>query len=95
MKVEWSEAALADLNRFAQFLQDRFPGMSKVVAVELVESTRILADNPRLGRPFGRRPDLRQIIVRVLSAPYVIQYRLTDKRLVILRVYHGRELRDR
>jgi len=68
--------------------------MSKVVAHELVETAKILADNPRLGRAFGRRPEFRQVIVRVLNAPYVIQYRLASDRLVILRVFHGREERD-
>jgi plasmid stabilization system protein ParE len=95
MKVEWSEAALSDLNRFARFLEDRFPAMAKVVARELVVGTKILAENPRLGRSFGRRPEFRQIVLRVLNASYVVQYRLMNDGLVILRVYHARELRDR
>ena len=95
MNVEWSGAALADLDRFAQFLQDQFPKSAKVVARELIAQVTILSEHSNLGRPLGKRSDLRQVIVRVLNASYIIQYRLMTDRLVILRVYHGRELRDR
>jgi hypothetical protein len=33
-------------------------------------------------------------VLQVLNAPYVFQYRFDGERLVMLRVFHGREARD-
>ena len=35
MKLEWSAAALADLDRFAAFLHDRHPHLAKIIAAEI------------------------------------------------------------
>ena len=83
--------ALADLDRFAEFLHGHFPALAPIVAEELIAKTNVLSVNPKLGRAIAGRQDYRQIVLRVLNAPYVIQYRLDGERLVILRVYHGRE----
>lgn len=91
MRVEWSAAAVADLDRFAEFLRDRFPNMAKTVGREIVEKSDLLIGNPELGRPLARRPDLRQLVLHVLNSSYVIHYRVMADRLVILRVFHGRE----
>jgi plasmid stabilization system protein ParE len=95
MRVEWSATALADLERFANFLHGRFPKMANVVGREIVQKSDLLSENPELGRPLPRRPELRQLVLRVLNASYVIHYRVTSDRLVVLRVFHGREVRDR
>jgi len=94
MRVEWSAAALADLDRFADFLQDRFPKLAKVVGREIVQKSDLLIEQPELGRPLPRRANLRQLVLRVLNASYVIHYRLAPDRVVILRVFHGRESRE-
>ena len=94
MRVEWSAAAVADLDRFADFLQDRFPTIATLVGREIAEKTDLLFEHPELGRALGHRADLRQLVVRVLNASYVIHYRLMPDRLVILRVFHSREARD-
>lgn len=93
MKLEWSAEALADLDRFAEFLHDRQPHLAAVVAREIVAQAQILAAFPQSGRALEGREEYRQLTLMVLSAPYVFQYRYDGKRLVMLRVMHGREER--
>jgi len=94
MTVEWSEDALADLNRFALFLQDKHPSLAKRVASELIVKAQALADHPKMGRPIRGREEYRQVVLQVLNTRYVFQYRYDGNRLVMLRVFHGREDRD-
>ena len=91
--VEWTDEALSDLDRFTAFLHERHPSLAKIVAREIVERVNVLSDHPRLGRAIAGREDYRQIVLQVLNAAYVFQYRYDGKRLVMLRVFHGRENR--
>jgi addiction module RelE/StbE family toxin len=93
MKVEWSADALDDLSRFAEFLHRDYPALAKVVAQEIISKSNVLAEQPLLGRPIGGHEAFRQIVLRILNAAYVLQYRYDGQRLVILRVFHGREAR--
>jgi plasmid stabilization system protein ParE len=94
MKIEWSAAALADLDRFADFLQERHPALSGIVAHEIIAKARVLSDHPLLGQAIAGRAEYRQVVLRVLNAAYVFQYRVDGDRLVMLRVFHGRESRE-
>ena len=94
MRVEWSDDALADLDRFATFLQQRHPSLAKIVAEEIIDRAQLLSKQPLLGRAIEGREEYRQIILQVLNAAYVFQYRYDGKRLVILRIFHRREARD-
>jgi plasmid stabilization system protein ParE len=91
VKVDWSADALADLDRFAAFLHRHYPTLAQAVGRALIEKGRLLAERPLLGRAIGGREEYRQIVMRVLNAAYVIQYRIDRDRVVILRVFHGRE----
>lgn len=94
MKLEWSDEALADLDRFVEFLNREHPSLASIVAGEIVSKVQVLIDHPRLGRPIAGREEYRQIVLQVLGAAYVFQYRFDGQRLVMLRVFHARESRD-
>jgi plasmid stabilization system protein ParE len=93
MTVEWSADAVADLDRFADFLHRHFPTLARVVAREMIEKANILSGQPLLGRPIAGHEHYRQIVLQVLNAAYVIQCRVGGERVIILRVFHGRETR--
>lgn len=94
MKLEWSDEALADLDRFAQFLSREHPSLAPIVATEIIDRVQVLSQHPRLGRPIAGREEYRQIALQVLGAAYVFQYRFDGARVVMLRVFHARESRE-
>ena len=94
VEVEWSQDALADLERFAAFLHQHHPRLAGIVAQAIIDKAQLLSEFPRLGRAIAGRDEYRQLVLQVLNAPYVFQYRYDGERLVILRVFHGREQRD-
>jgi len=64
MKVEWSQDALADLDRFAIFLHDKHPALAPRVAQEVKAKAQFLADVPQSGRPLAGHEEYRQIVWR-------------------------------
>ena len=47
-----------------------------------------------IGRPTEGRREYRELALEVLNAVYVFRYRYDGERLVMLRVFHGRERRE-
>ena len=94
VEIEWSRDALADLDRFAAFLHQRHPTLAAQIARAIIDKAQLLSMFPRLGRPLTNHGEFRQIVLQVLNAPYVFQYRYDGERLVVLRVFHGREHRE-
>ena len=77
MKLEWSAAALADLNRFAAFLHDRHPRLAKIIAAEIKLKARILPENIlSIGRAIEGRPEYRELVLEVLNAAIRLSIRL-------------------
>lgn len=64
-----------------------------MVAREIIAKADEIAANSRLGRVLDERKSFRQVVLRVLNAAYIIQYRYDGERLVMLRVFHSREQR--
>lgn len=93
MKLEWSVDALADLDRFERFLRHQHPHLAPIVAEAIIDAAHVLEEHPKLGRPIAGRDDYRQMVLQVLNATYIFQYRYEGARLVMLRVFHSRERR--
>src|SRR5262249_42957028 len=85
MKLEWSVDALADLDRFAEFLHKRDPSLAGRIAAEIIERAQILANQPLVGRGFGDSEEYRQFVLQVANAAYIFHYRIEGERLVMLR----------
>jgi plasmid stabilization system protein ParE len=94
VEIEWSQDALADLDRFAAFLHQHHASLAAQIARAIIDKAQLLSMFPRLGRPMTDRGEYRQVVLQVLNAPYVFQYRYDGVRLVMLRIFHGRELRE-
>ena len=88
--VDWSADALADLNRFAAFLEEHSPELAPVIAEALIARTEMLAHHPKLGRAIAGQDEYRQLVLDVLGGAYVFQYRYDGVRVVMLRVFHAR-----
>ena len=93
IELQWSDDALADLDRFAAFLHEQSPELAAMVADAIVARTQMLSRHPRLGRPIAGREEYRQLVLQVLGGDYIFQYRYELDRVVILRVFHAREAR--
>jgi len=75
------------------FLRSRVSSHAGIVAREIVAKSRALAANPFLGHRISGSDQYRQLVLQILNAAYVLQYRIDGDRIVILRVFHGRERR--
>jgi plasmid stabilization system protein ParE len=93
MKLIWSVNALADLERFAAFLQDHHPGLAKRIAPQIIKRGRMIADYPEVGRVADDGGNYRELSLSVLNATYVFRYSIRPDHIRILRVFHGREHR--
>lgn len=89
MALRWTQSAYADLHRLYEFLKPVDPGAA-------ARSIRLLFSR------FGRIPDSRGLgerfprfgsreVRRVLDAKYEIRYEVTEREIVVLRIFHTRE----
>lgn len=93
MKLEWSSEALTVLDRFAQFLHRHDPRIAAVIANAILAKADLIERHPDASRPIGRSKHHRQIVPKVLNGSYVFRYFHDGNRLIMLRVFHGREQR--
>src|SRR5437763_7288010 len=77
MIVEWSDEALADLHRFAAFLQRQHPPLATLVASKIIEKVELLSEYPLLGRAIKGREQYRQIILQIFNTAYVFHTDMT------------------
>lgn len=92
MRLTWTQAAVADLERLYGFLASASPPAAAKAVQLLVKKASHLPSNPRIGVRLDRyRP---REVRRVFVGNYEIRYELSRENLHILRIWHGREHRS-
>ena len=94
MKLVVSRAALADLARLREFLAARNQAVAQRAISVIVEAVDSLALHAERGRPSAIE-GMRELIVPFGRSAYVVRYLHDSQRqeIVILRLWHGREVR--
>ena len=88
MTIVWSVRALRHLSRLRDFIARDRPSAAQEIAVTILSSVELLAEQPSLGRP-GRLPGTRELVIP--GTPYLVPYRVRGSRLEAIAVLHGRQ----
>jgi len=86
MKLRWSDIALSDLTKIADYLFDRTPQHTDRIVLTVYESPNVLLQFPLLGR-VGRKTGTRELALTPL--PYILVYRVNGQMIHVVRVLHG------
>lgn len=95
MKLIVSPAAAADIERLRIFLADKNATVARRAVAVLTTAIQSLDTFPDRGRPSGI-VGIRELIVPFGRSAYVVRYAHLAQmdEIVILRIWHGRELRE-
>jgi toxin ParE1/3/4 len=87
MRIVWSPEAIDDLASLRAYIAEDNPAAARRVALRVSQAVEEnLPANPRIGRP-GRVPGTRELVVT--GTPFIVPYRVRDRTIQVLRVYHG------
>ena len=89
MALRWTSKAHSDLVRLHEFLHPVNPNAAARVVRQLIAGAKRIPAHPRLG---VRLPEFApREVRRALVGDYEIPYELTEKDLIVLRIFHTRE----
>ncbi len=87
MRVDWSAHAVRDLQRISEYVEgDRSLETANRISRTIYDAVQSLRTLPYRGRP-GRVEGTRELLV--VRLPYVIVYRVSEARVLILNIVHG------
>ncbi len=95
MKHVYSAEALHDLERLHDFIAEENPASANRIARELLDGIRGLRRFPRMGMRVSTAPgQLAPDEIRDwFTEGYIVRYLILDDKIVVLRVWHGKEER--
>ncbi len=86
VRVKWLRAALANLDAEAEYIAQDSPAAAARVVTRIQRAVENLRRFPALGRP-GRVMGTREQVVP--ETPYIVPYRVRNKVVEVLRIFHG------
>lgn len=86
MELRWTEEAVADLERIADYLFEHAPGHAERLLRALHEAPVALLTFPNRGR-LGKKEGTRELVMSQL--PYIVVYNVRDDAVYVVRILHG------
>ncbi len=86
MIIMWLDDAVQDLRSLHQYITSENPSAANRVAKHILNTVNLLIEQPSMGRK-GRVHNTRELVVS--STPFIIPYRVKNKTIEILRVFHS------
>lgn len=91
----WTPRAQSDIQRLRAFLWPKNHDAAKRAMLAIQAGAKFIKRQPRMGRPLGlAEAEIREWLIEFGSSGYVLRYRVHAESLVVLAVWHQRELRD-
>ncbi len=87
----WVKEAISDLEECKEFLKSKNPKAAKNAVKRIIEVTKLLLEQPYLGNPIENMPEFQKINIPFGKYGYVLKYRIDGQKIVILRVWAGRQ----
>lgn len=94
MRVLWLPEALDDVERLYGFLIGKDALAAERAMRAISSSADRLQELPQVGRPMGDDTGRRELIVPFGAGAYVLRYRVHRDAVVVIRVWHNREVRE-
>jgi toxin ParE1/3/4 len=89
VKIVWTEPARQDLRDIFIYISEENPNAARRLLSKIKERAVLLQDNPLLGR-MGRVDGTRELVIT--ETQYILPYRIKEKQIQILAVFHGARL---
>ncbi len=94
-KIEWLPEATSDLVRLRAFIKKENSLAAKKAAQRILSVVNLLAKNPGAGMPSQDEAcdEFRDLYVPFGKGGYIVRYRIKQRSVVVVRVWHSREER--
>jgi plasmid stabilization system protein ParE len=93
MKLAWLPEARDDISRLFDFLVDKDPDAALRMLQRVRAGAATLLEFPHAGKRMDEDAERRELFVPFGVGAYVLRYRLREETIVVIRVWHSRELR--
>ncbi len=94
-EVAWLPEALEDMERLRLFLLDKNPTAAARAGKVLLDGAKLLASFPEAGYPMNDGTDRRELFLPFGASSFVLRYIIYGQMVIIVRVWHGRENRQK
>lgn len=93
MKLRWLPAAFEDIERLFDFLIEKSPDAATRAMELILDGGESLERMPEMGKPINDETGRRELYLPFGVGAYVLRYKLEGEAVVVIRVWHSREIR--